>query len=54
MSTDPTLPGLAEADTSAQANHKGHRERLRKRFLDAPAALPDYEILELLLVGRIF
>ena len=30
-------------------DHKGHRERLRKRFLDAPEALPDYELLELLL-----
>jgi DNA repair protein RadC len=27
----------------------GHRERLRQRFLEAPEALPDYEILELLL-----
>jgi len=27
----------------------GHRERLRRRFLEAPEALPDYEILELLL-----
>ncbi|MFD2234305.1 RadC family protein [Phaeospirillum tilakii] len=27
----------------------GHRERLRRRFLEAPEALPDYELLELLL-----
>jgi DNA repair protein RadC len=27
----------------------GHRERLRKRFLDNPSGLPDYELLELLL-----
>lgn len=49
MSLDPSLPGLAEADPPPEHDHKGHRERLRKRFLDAPAALPDYEVLELLL-----
>lgn len=32
-----------------ELNHKGHRERLRARFAKAPASLPDYEILELLL-----
>ena len=31
----------------------GHRERLRERFLQAPDALPDYEILELLLASVI-
>ncbi len=30
-------------------NHGGHRDRLRERFLNAPDALPDYELLELLL-----
>lgn len=29
--------------------HTGHRDRLRARFLEAPDALPDYELLELLL-----
>jgi DNA repair protein RadC len=29
--------------------HAGHRSRLRTRFLEAPGALPDYEILEMLL-----
>ena len=29
--------------------HGGHRDRLRERFLAAPDALPDYELLELLL-----
>ena len=29
--------------------HVGHRDRLRARFLNAPDALPDYELLELLL-----
>lgn len=30
-------------------DHLGHRERLRERFLAAPDALPDYELLELVL-----
>ncbi len=30
-------------------HHLGHRQRLRARFLSAPASLPDYELLELLL-----
>lgn len=42
--SDP--PGLAEA---TRPHYHGHRERLRERFLEAPEALPDYEILELLL-----
>jgi DNA repair protein RadC len=48
VTASPPLPGLAEIPTTAP-DHKGHRERLRKRFLEAPEALPDYEILELLL-----
>ncbi|TAN61065.1 MAG: JAB domain-containing protein [Magnetospirillum sp.] len=53
MTADPPLPGLAEAPAAAKSDHKGHRERLRKRFLDAPEALPDYELLELLLGSAI-
>lgn len=34
-------------------HHKGHRERLRKRFAKEPEAVPDYEVLELLLFGGI-
>ncbi|MEM6781468.1 MAG: DNA repair protein RadC [Pseudomonadota bacterium] len=30
-------------------HYAGHRDRLRQRFLDAPDALPDYELLELIL-----
>lgn len=30
-------------------HYTGHRDRLRERFLNAPDALPDYELLELLL-----
>lgn len=40
------------ADKAQQENkphYLGHRDRLRARFLDAPDALPDYELLELLL-----
>lgn len=36
------------------ATHSGHRQRLRKRFLlGGPEALPDYELLELVLF-RVF
>lgn len=39
-----------EADGgSSKSPHAGHRERLRDRFLAAPDALPDYELLEMLL-----
>jgi DNA repair protein RadC len=34
---------------SDQPHYLGHRDRLRERFLQSPEALPDYEILELLL-----
>ncbi|KIL98531.1 DNA repair protein RadC [Paramagnetospirillum magnetotacticum MS-1] len=43
----------ASPSTGQTAEHKGHRERLRSRFLDAPEALPDYELLELLLGAAI-
>ncbi|HNB28939.1 MAG TPA: DNA repair protein RadC, partial [Alphaproteobacteria bacterium] len=40
---------MAEAEAE-KPHHLGHRERLRERFLDGgPDALPDYELLELLL-----
>ena len=32
---------------------KGHRDRLRKRFSASPAAVPDYELLELILFRTI-
>ena len=34
---------------AAKAAHAGHRERLRTRFMAAPGAVPDYEVLELIL-----
>lgn len=36
-------------DKEEKPHHTGHRERLRERFLASPDALPDYELLELLL-----
>jgi DNA repair protein RadC len=56
------VPGLAEAPATFEAEgasfsrlrktaqQSGHRNRLRRRFLEAgPTSLPDYELLELLL-----
>jgi DNA repair protein RadC len=46
----PPVPKPAEAQPRPEKPaHAGHRERLRERFLNAPGAVPDYEILELLL-----
>lgn len=49
----PRTPGLAEAPAPfvpARPHYLGHRQRLRDRFMAAdPEALPDYELLELLL-----
>lgn len=45
---DTSQPGAKIAD-----HHAGHRERLRTRFMAAPAALPDYELLELILFRTI-
>ncbi|MDR3499206.1 MAG: DNA repair protein RadC [Parvibaculum sp.] len=39
--------------SEAKPSHAGHRERLRSRFLAAPDAVPDYELLELLLFRTI-
>jgi DNA repair protein RadC len=45
---------LAAAPAEAPPHHLGHRDRLRQRFLDAgDGALPDYELLELLLFRSI-
>jgi DNA repair protein RadC len=30
-------------------NHKGHRKRLKERFGKSPSAIPDYELMELIL-----
>jgi DNA repair protein RadC len=45
-------PGAAKVGgfvEEAAPDHIGHRERLRGRFHEAPDALPDYELLEMLL-----
>jgi hypothetical protein len=43
--------GEAAAQKS-EPHYLGHRERLRARFMEAgPDALPDYELLELLLAA---
>jgi len=45
---------IAAAPDDAPPHHLGHRDRLRQRFLDGgDAALPDYELLELLLFRSI-
>ena len=45
---------MSDAPKSDKNGHSGHRERLRERFLTGgPGALPDYEMLELLLYGAI-
>ena len=41
--------GLSEA----APHYLGHRDRLRERFREAPDALPDYELLELMLFAVI-
>jgi DNA repair protein RadC len=55
----PQADGVADAATpftpaSPATGHSGHRERLRERFLAGGAeALPDYEMLELVLFAAI-
>lgn len=40
---------MSFVDSPSADPHGGHRARLRERFLSAPAVLPGYELLELLL-----
>ena len=53
----PGAPGdspAAGAGAAEKPHFHGHRERLRKRFLEAgPAALADYELVELILFNAI-
>jgi len=46
---DRTLMADSAKPHDAKPHYEGHRERLRARFLSAPEALPDYELLELIL-----
>ncbi len=49
-----TSAPLAAAPDEAPPHHLGHRDRLRQRFLEGgDGALPDYELLELLLFRSI-
>ena len=54
-STDPERPGQGDrgqGETGSEQSGAGHRQRLRARFLKGgPAALADYELLELTLFG---
>ena len=52
MTVEPALPGLDD-EAKQDPHHLGHRERLRERFLVNSDALPDYEVLELLLASVI-
>ena len=46
--------GSGAAAPKSEAHYLGHRQRLRARFMEAGAdALPDYELLELLLARTI-
>ncbi|WP_119419961.1 RadC family protein [Desertibaculum subflavum] len=40
---------MNDAAPPEKPHHTGHRARLRARFLEAPSAVPDYEILEMML-----
>jgi DNA repair protein RadC len=40
---------MGDVEKKQKPHYSGHRDRLRERFLNAPEALPDYELLELLL-----
>jgi DNA repair protein RadC len=40
---------VKKEDPPPKPHYSGHRDRLRERFLASPEAMPDYELLELLL-----
>lgn len=47
------MPDTPRRKDKPTPHHAGHRERLRARFMSAPEALPDYELLELILFRTI-
>lgn len=54
VNSDGRQEGKPDGEAAAETPHyHGHRERLRQRFRDTPRALPDYELLELLLFHAI-
>jgi DNA repair protein RadC len=46
-------PSAAPADPAEEPHYHGHRERLKARFRANPDAIPDYEMLELILFRAI-
>lgn len=40
---------MTEKKVRSSAHYHGHRSRLRERFLQSPASIPDYELIELIL-----
>jgi DNA repair protein RadC len=46
-------PRQADEDAAEKPHYHGHRERLRERFRAGSDALPDYELVELLLFAAI-
>lgn len=53
MPTAKPKSGLSEAAPAELPHYLGHRDRLRERFREGPGALPDYELLELMLYAVI-
>lgn len=53
MPTAKPKNGLSEAGPAELPHYLGHRDRLRERFREGPCALPDYELLELMLYAVI-
>ena len=53
MPTGKTKRGMSDAAPAEIPHYLGHRDRLRERFREGPAGLPDYELLELMLYAVI-
>ena len=49
LAISPAVPAPPAPMEGDKPHYLGHRERLRARFLESPSALPDYELLELVL-----
>jgi DNA repair protein RadC len=45
----PAAIDQSDSTDEARPHYHGHRARLRERFLKEPSALPDYELLEMIL-----
>jgi DNA repair protein RadC len=44
-------PGLADGEEAPPPHHLGHRQRLRERLIAGIEAMPDYELIEVVLFG---